>query len=797
MTAKGKKKAGKIICAILIVLAAVLIFVFGINQWEIAVTVNGSETVVLEYGGKYEDEGATARFHGSLIFKEGWPIEISEIHGDVDSVVTEKRSIIYYAEAFGIKNQAERILKVVDTQAPEIILQEIEGHYTLPGHAYEEEGFSATDNCDGDLSDLVKRQEKDGLVYYTVEDSSGNKTEVVREIFYDDPVAPELILKGELAITLEAGGVYEESGFTAVDNVDGDIAGIVQVMGEVDEKKVGTYTITYTVTDKYENVATAQRIIQVVDTTAPELKLKGEEKITLEVGSSFKDAGYTAVDLVDGDLADAVKVSGSVNTKKLGTYTLTYTVTDKSENTAKAVRTVEVIDTTKPQLKLKGESKITLNIGSSAYKEAGYTATDNLDGDITKSVKVSGSVDTNKMGTYTLTYTVSDSKGNSSTATRTVTVKDIEAPKIKLNGDTKIKLFLGTDYTEAGCTVSDNYDGDLTASVNVSGSVNKDKVGTYTITYSVADKSGNKSSVKRIVTVWENIAPELVLHGESSVAISAGTKYADPGYTATDNYDGNISKLVKVSGKVNIYQSGTYTVTYTVADSSGNTASAKRTVVVKAVPQPDVVTPEGKVIYLTFDDGPGRHTQRLLDVLAKYNVKATFFTVKTSCAHLMAAQAQAGHTVAIHCSSHDYAKIYASEEAYFADMEQQQNLIQQYTGIKTTLVRFPGGSSNQVSAKYNKGIMTRLAKSLNSMGYQYFDWNVDSKDAGGAKTAEEVFQNVIKGVQKRDVSVVLQHDIHGYSVDAVEMIISWGLANGYKFLPMGATSPTAHHSIKN
>ena len=200
---------------------------------------------------------------------------------------------------------------------------------------------------------------------------------------------------------------------------------------------------------------------------------------------------------------------------------------------------------------------------------------------------------------------------------------------------------------------------------------------------------------------------------------------------------------------------------------------------------------------MTFDDGPGKHTQRLLNVLAKYNVKATFFTVQGSYDYLMTTQAQAGHTVAIHSATHNYAKIYANEEAYFADLEAQQSLIEQYTGIRSTLVRFPGGSSNNVSASYNKGIMTRLAKSLHSMGYQYFDWNVDSNDTGGAKTAQEVFENVINGVQKRRVSVVLQHDIYGFSVDAVEMIITWGLANGYTFLPMDATSPTAHHTIRN
>ena len=83
------------------------------------------------------------------------------------------------------------------------------------------------------------------------------------------------------------------------------------------------------------------------------------------------------------------------------------------------------------------------------------------------------------------------------------------------------------------------------------------------------------------------------------------------------------------------------------------------------------------------------------------------------------------------------------------------------------------------------------------MGFQYFDWNVDSNDAGGAKTAEKVYENVISGVKNRSVSIVLQHDTKGYSVDAVEKIIKWGLENGYTFLPLKSNSPTAHHGVNN
>jgi hypothetical protein len=113
------------------------------------------------------------------------------------------------------------------------------------------------------------------------------------------------------------------------------------------------------------------------------------------------------------------------------------------------------------------------------------------------------------------------------------------------------------------------------------------------------------------------------------------------------------------------------------------------------------------------------------------------------------------------------------------------------------LTRFPGGSSNTISANYNKGIMTRLTKKLPELGYQYFDWNVDSNDAGGAKDADEVFKNVTEGVAKRQNSVVLQHDTKSFSIDAVERIIAWGLCNGYTFAPLNHDSPTSHHGVWN
>ena len=194
-------------------------------------------------------------------------------------------------------------------------------------------------------------------------------------------------------------------------------------------------------------------------------------------------------------------------------------------------------------------------------------------------------------------------------------------------------------------------------------------------------------------------------------------------------------------GTVDSSTVGEYTLTYTVADSFGNPASATRTV--KVVPQTETIDPGDKVIYLTFDDGPSQYTAQLLDVLDKYGVKATFFVVNTGYTDLIADEYKRGHTVAVHTACHDYDTVYASEDAYFADFAKMQQIIADKTGgYGTTMFRFPGGSSNTVS-RFNPGIMTRLTQDATARGLQYYDWNVSSGDAGETTSTDQVYQNVI------------------------------------------------------
>jgi hypothetical protein len=167
-------------------------------------------------------------------------------------------------------------------------------------------------------------------------------------------------------------------------------------------------------------------------------------------------------------------------------------------------------DITAPVLSILGDANIEIEVGST-YTDEGATAVDDVDGNISANIVISGSVDTSTLGVYTLTYTVSDSSGNSATSlTRTIVVVDTTAPQLSLVGETNITLEKGTNYTESGATATDNVDGDISASIVTTGSVNTELVGTYTINYKVLDSSSNESSLDRIVKVVDTTAPLLL-----------------------------------------------------------------------------------------------------------------------------------------------------------------------------------------------------------------------------------------------------------------------------------------------
>ncbi|MGB1501570.1 MAG: immunoglobulin-like domain-containing protein, partial [Flavobacteriaceae bacterium] len=306
----------------------------------------------------------------------------------------------------------------------------------------------------------------------------------------------------------------------------------------------------------------------------PIITLLGDNPMTIEVGSTFTDPGATASDVGDGDLTSSIVITGSVDSNTIGTYTVTYNVSDASGNAADSVtRTVNVVDTTAPVITLLGDTTVTIEVGTT-YTDAGATATDNYDGDLTSSIAIVNNVDTSTVGTYTVTYNVSDASGNVAVpVTRTVNVVDTTAPVITLLGDTTVTIEVGTTYTDAGATATDNYDGDLTSSIAIVNNVDTSTVGTYTVTYNVSDASGNAAdSVTRTVNVVDTTAPIITLLGDNPMTIEVGSTFTDPGATASDVGDGDLTSSIVITGSVDSNTIGTYTVTYNVSDASGNAA---------------------------------------------------------------------------------------------------------------------------------------------------------------------------------------------------------------------------------
>lgn len=163
-------------------------------------------------------------------------------------------------------------------------------------------------------------------------------------------------------------------------------------------------------------------------------------------------------------------------------------------------------------------------------------------------------------------------------------------------------------------------------------------------------------------------------------------------------------------------------------------------------------------VYLTFDDGPSENTAKILDILKEKDVKATFFVIgneEESAKELYQRIVAEGHTLGMHSYSHKYSVIYQSLEAFQSDFNQLRTYLTEITGVEPQIMRFPGGSSNQVS----NIDMKEFIQYLNEEGVSYYDWNVASGDATSqAYTPDELVENVMKDVVKYDTSVVLMHD---------------------------------------
>lgn len=203
-----------------------------------------------------------------------------------------------------------------------------------------------------------------------------------------------------------------------------------------------------------------------------------------------------------------------------------------------------------------------------------------------------------------------------------------------------------------------------------------------------------------------------------------------------------------------------------------------------------------KKIYITFDDGPSKNTDELLDLLAQYNAKATFFVIGhegEESKRLYKRIVDEGHAIGMHSYSHDYEKIYKSVEDFEKDFTKISDLLYDSIGYVPDLYRFPGGSSN---SRCKKLTIQPFIRFLIDRDLRYFDWNVENGDATGKSyTAEELAQNLLDGVEKKTTSVILCHDTNakGKTLESMKIVLPTLVKKGAQILPITADTPMIRH----
>ncbi len=200
-----------------------------------------------------------------------------------------------------------------------------------------------------------------------------------------------------------------------------------------------------------------------------------------------------------------------------------------------------------------------------------------------------------------------------------------------------------------------------------------------------------------------------------------------------------------------------------------------------------------KIVYLTFDDGPSNLTPQVLDLLDRYNAKATFFVVcknNEEYEEYLSDIVARGHTLALHSYSHDYHEIYASKDAFLRDYEKVYDWVVETTGYTPSLFRFPGGSNNGSSYVVND-----IIDEMEGRGFQYFDWNVSSGDGSELTTTANIIDNICSNVGNVEHPVVLMHDGRGKNATlaALPSVLEYLSDNGYEFRSLDKSVETVHY----
>ena len=432
-----------------------------IDKRALSITLNGSAEMTVDCGASFTDPGASATDGTNSV-----PVTttVSVPNGQVDG----NGDPIYVS------------VPAVNTSAP--------GDYTIT--------YTATKDAATVTATRIVHVVASTPPVITLANTAGFTPQTVQITDTDDNGNPIVVTETILVKTIECHSSFTPPTATAVSGC-GSASVPVTTTGAVDANTPGTYEIIYSAVDNAGNDAETRVRVTVEDTTAPVITLNGDSPLTVECHTAFTDPGASAADDCEGPLP--VNASGSVNPDVPGTYTITYAATDSGGRTTTATRTVNVVDTTAPLITLNGSASVTVECHTS-YTDAGASVADACDA--TTPLTSTSNVNVDVPGTYQVSYSATDDAGNTGTATRTVVVSDTIAPTVTLNGPASVTIILGSSFSDPGATASDSCDASVP--VTVSGAVNTNAVGTYTLTYSATDDSNNTGTATRTVTVIFN-----------------------------------------------------------------------------------------------------------------------------------------------------------------------------------------------------------------------------------------------------------------------------------------------------
>ncbi|WP_270639754.1 polysaccharide deacetylase [Longibaculum muris] len=398
-------------------------------------------------------------------------------------------------------------------------------------------------------------------------------------------------------------------------------------------------------------------------------------------------------------------------------------------------------------------------------------------------VKIDSSqVNVKKVGEYKVVYKYKDEE-----KTLKVNVVDTLPPEF----DVKSKKVALNQTVEPSELVKNIKDASQTK-VSFAKNYEFNKVGWQEIEVIVKDAYDNETRKKvKVNVVKDEKAPEIIV-GNASVVVGEKIDLKALA-TIKDDFDKNPTLKVE-SDKLDTNKIGTYQVKYIAKDVSGN--QSEKTIQVEVV---DKTKDNEKVVYLTFDDGPSRHTPEVLEILKRYQCKATFFITGMNekyRPYIKTAYNQ-GHTIGLHTYSHNYSKVYASTNAYFKDLDKVGKLAKEYIGFTPKYIRFPGGGSNTISRKYNKGIMSQLTKQVGKKGYIYYDWNCENGDGYAHMSQSQMLKRATSSSAKK--VMILMHDANGKqnTVDILPKVIEHYQKKGYTFKAIDDSTPVFHQHVNN